>query len=195
MALDDYGRGLLANRLTKIYTRSGDRGQTRLATGERVPKTGTRIEAAGHLDETNCAIGLILCEADVPDDIRAVLTTVQHNLFDIGAELALPGRATTDSDDVASLETELDRLNDALPPLTEFVLPGGPRSAASCHLARSICRRAERALWRLADEADLNPELLKYVNRLSDLLFVVARVLARQDNTDEPLWNRDRKID
>ncbi len=183
----------MANRLTKIYTRSGDCGLTRLATGEQVPKAGTRIEAAGHLDETNSAIGLILCEADIPQSVRAVLTAVQHNLFDIGAELALPGRATTDADDVANLERELDRLNGPLPPLTEFVLPGGPRSAASCHLARSICRRAERALWRLADEAELNPELLKYVNRLSDLLFVVARVLARQNCTDEPLWDRDRE--
>ncbi len=181
----------MANRLTKIYTRSGDRGFTRLATGERVSKTGTRIEAAGHLDETNSAIGLILCEADVPDTVRSILTAVQHKLFDIGAELALPGHAGTDAEDVARLERELDRLNDALPPLTEFVLPGGPRSASSCHLARSICRRAERALWRLAEETELNPELLKYVNRLSDLLFVVARVLARQENTDEPLWNRD----
>lgn len=183
----------MPNRLTKIYTRSGDRGLTRLATGEQVSKTGSRIEAAGHLDETNCAVGLILCEPDVPDNIRAVLTTIQHSLFDIGAELALPGRATTDAEDVTRLERELDALNETLPPLTEFVLPGGPRSAASCHLARSVCRRAERALWRLAEDTELNPELLKYVNRLSDLLFVVARVLARQDSTDEPLWNPDRQ--
>jgi len=183
----------VANRLTKIYTRSGDRGLTRLATGEQVPKAGPRIEAAGHLDETNSAIGLILCEPDVPDSVRATLTAVQNDLFDIGAEVALPGRVTTDADDVARLERELDRLNDALPPLTEFVLPGGPRSAASCHLARAVCRRAERALWRLADDSELNPELLKYINRLSDLLFVVARVLARRDSADEPLWNRDRE--
>ena len=185
----------MANRLTKIYTRSGDRGLTRLATGEQVSKTGTRIETAGHLDETNSAIGMILCESDVPDNVRAVLTAVQHNLFDIGAELALPGHEAIKAEDVATLEQELDALNDALPPLTEFVLPGGPRSAACCHLARSVCRRAERSLWRLADESDLNPELLKYVNRLSDLLFVVARVLARQDSTDEPLWDRDRDSD
>lgn len=182
----------MANRLTKIYTRSGDRGLTRLATGEQVSKSGTRIEAAGNLDETNSAIGMILCEPDVPDNVRTILTGVQHSLFDIGAELALPGHETTGAEDVATLERELDQLNDALPPLTEFVLPGGPRSAACCHLARSVCRRAERSLWRLADDAELNPELLKYVNRLSDLLFVVARVLARQDSTDEPLWNRDR---
>lgn len=178
----------MANRLTKIYTRSGDRGLTRLATGEQVSKTGARIEAAGHLDETNSAIGLVLCETDVPDTVRSILTAVQHDLFDIGAELALPGRATTNADDVARLEAELDRLNDALPPLTEFVLPGGPRSTSSCHLARAVCRRAERALWRLAEETELNPELLKYVNRLSDLLFVIARVLARQIDGTEPLW-------
>lgn len=186
----------MPNRLTKIYTRSGDRGLTRLATGEQVSKTGSRIEAAGHLDETNSAIGMILCEADVPDRVRSILTAVQHNLFDIGAELALPGRATTDAADVARLESELDELNDTLPPLTEFVLPGGPRSASSCHLARAICRRAERGLWRLAaEDTELNPELLKYVNRLSDLLFVVARVLARQSDETEPLWQPDRNVD
>ncbi|NIW23203.1 MAG: cob(I)yrinic acid a,c-diamide adenosyltransferase [Gammaproteobacteria bacterium] len=182
----------MANRLTKIYTRSGDRGLTRLATGEQVSKAGTRIEAAGHLDETNSAIALILCEADVPDNVRSILTSVQHSLFDIGAELALPGHTAMGAEDVTGLEQSLDELNETLPPLTEFVLPGGPRSAASCHLARSVCRRAERSLWRLADDTELNPELLKYVNRLSDLLFVVARVLARQENTDEPLWDRDR---
>lgn len=185
----------MANRLTKIYTRSGDQGLTRLATGEQVSKTGVRIEAAGHLDETNSTIALILCETDVPDNVRSILTAVQHNLFDIGAELALPGRETTNADDVARLESQLDQLNDALPPLTEFVLPGGPRSASSCHLARSVCRRAERALWRLAEETELNSELLKYVNRLSDLLFVIARVLARQADGTEPLWQPARDKD
>lgn len=184
----------MANRLTKIYTRSGDRGLTRLATGEQVSKASARIEANGDLDETNSVIGLILGETDVPDSVRSILTVVQHDLFDIGAELTLPGRTTTDTDDVARLERELDLLNEELPPLTEFILPGGTRAAATCHLARSICRRAERTLWRLAEETELNPELLKYVNRLSDLLFVIARVLSRQENAKEPLWQRDRDI-
>jgi len=183
----------VANRLTKIYTRSGDRGLTRLATGEQVSKASARIAANGDLDETNSVIGLILSETDVPDTVRSILTAVQHDLFDIGAELTLPGHTATDADDIARLERELDRLNDDLPPLTEFVLPGGTRAAATCHLARSICRRAERTLWHLAEEAELNPELLKYVNRLSDLLFVIARVLARQDDSSEPLWQRNRQ--
>ena len=182
----------MAKRLTKIYTRSGDRGLTRLATGEKVAKTGTRIEATGHLDETNSTIGMILSESDIPEHVRSILTDVQHDLFDIGAELALPGHVATSADDVTRLERELDGLNDDLPPLTEFILPGGTRAAATCHLARSVCRRAERELWRLAEEADLNPELLKYVNRLSDLLFVVARVLARHAGGTEPLWQPNR---
>ena len=183
----------MPNRLTKIYTRSGDRGLTRLATGEQIAKTDARIEANGDIDEANSAIGLILSEPDVSDELRSILTAVQHDLFDIGAEIALPGRVTTRKDDVDRLERELDRLNDGLPPLTEFVLPGGTRAGAACHLARSICRRAERTLWRLDAESELNPEMLRYLNRLSDLLFVVARVLARRQDPDEPVWQPDRE--
>jgi len=178
----------LANRLTKIYTRTGDAGLTRLATGEQVPKTSARIAASGDLDETNSAIGVVLSANDVPEPVRQILTRIQHELFELGAELAQPGKVRATDEQVRQLEESLDSLNADLPPLREFVLPGGTRAAAACHLARAICRRAERGIWRLAEEAELNPALLRYVNRLSDLLFVVARVLARQETAEEPLW-------
>jgi cob(I)alamin adenosyltransferase len=182
----------LANRLTKIYTRAGDGGLTRIATGDQVSKTSRRIEAFGDLDETNSTIGLILSNASVPDGIRATLTAAQQVLFDIGAELAVPGQYRTSDPHVATLERELDALNEKLPPLREFVLPGGGPSAAACHLARAVCRRAERSAWRLAEETELNPASLKYLNRLSDLLFVIARVLAREHDASEPLWQPNR---
>ncbi len=185
----------MANRLTKIYTRTGDRGMTRLGSGEAVAKTSARIRACGDLDETNSAIGLVLSTADVPQDVRDVLTVVQQDLFDLGAEIALPERIRVTDTHVARLERQLDDLNAALPPLKEFVLPGGPPSAAACHLARAVCRRAERTAWELAAATDLNPALLKYLNRLSDLLFVIARVLARAADPAEPLWEPGRPID
>ena len=185
----------MANRLTKIYTRTGDSGLTRLATGEQIPKTSARISACGDLDETNSAVGLILSAAGVSDAVRRVLTAVQQDLFDLGAELALPDQQRATETHVQRLEDELDALNASLPPLKEFVLPGGTPAAAACHLARAICRRAERGVWRLAEEVELNPALLRYLNRLSDLLFVIARVLARQESAEEPLWRPDRGSD
>jgi len=183
---------LLANRLTKIYTRTGDHGQTRLADGATVAKTSARIQACGDIDETNCAIGLVLSADPLPDALRSMLTAVQQDLFDLGAELALPDRPRADDAQVERLERALDGLNEHLPPLREFVLPGGSPSAAACHLARAICRRAERSAWRVAEESELNPALLKYLNRLSDLLFVVARVLARETGRDEAMWQPER---
>ena len=180
----------MANRLTKIYTRSGDGGKTRLASGDRVAKYDPRIEASGTVDETNCAIGVVLSERDVPEDIRASLGRIQNELFDLGAELSLPEYAGITAAHVLRLESDLDEFNSKLPPLKEFVLPGGRRAAACCHLARAVCRRAERIAWALADETELNPELLKYLNRLSDLLFVAARVLARLDGGEEVMWKR-----
>jgi cob(I)alamin adenosyltransferase len=182
----------MADRLTKIYTRAGDSGSTRLATGERVAKTSARIAACGDLDETNCAIGMILSTSELPDAVRGVLTAIQQDLFDLGAEFALPGHRRATDAHVEQLERELDTLNAELPPLKEFVLPGGTPAAAACHLARAICRRAERSAWRLAEETELNPALLRYLNRLSDLLFVVSRVLARQGGAGEPLWQPQR---
>jgi cob(I)alamin adenosyltransferase len=185
----------VANRLTKIYTRSGDGGLTRLATGEQVAKTSTRIGVCGDLDETNSAIGLVLCATGVPGSVHRTLSDVQQDLFDLGAELALPSQRRATEEHVQRLEKELDQLNATLPPLKEFVLPGGTPAAAACHLARAICRRTERSAWRLAEETELSPFLLRYLNRLSDLLFVIARVLARQDSPDEPLWQPDRGTD
>jgi cob(I)alamin adenosyltransferase len=183
----------MGNRLTKIYTRSGDSGLTGLANGERVLKSALRIEACGTVDEANCAIGLILSEPELVDSIHATLTKIQHELFDIGGELALPGHSAIRAEHIVWLETELDRLNASLPALRDFVLPGGNRASAACHLARAICRRAERRAWQLAQEAELNPDLLRYLNRLSDLLFVIARTIARTSNAAETTWEASHK--
>jgi cob(I)alamin adenosyltransferase len=180
----------MGHRLSKIYTRTGDDGTTGLGDGERVDKCDERVEAFGTVDETNSALGLVLAEPDAPAPIRACLTRIQHELFEIGGELSLPGYRKITLEHVANLERDLDRFNAELPPLKEFVLPGGSRAAAVCHLARTICRRAERRAWAAAKVADVNPELLRYLNRLSDLLFVMARVLARQNGGQETLWQR-----
>jgi len=183
----------MANRLTKIYTRSGDEGLTGLANGERVAKSDSRIEAFGAVDETNSALGLVLSDATLPADIRSSLTRVQDELFDLGAELALPGYTSVGPDHVLRLETDLDQFNETLPPLKDFILPGGTPAAAACHLARSVCRRAERRAWKFSEGEGVNPELLKYLNRLSDLLFVAARILARQGGATEVLWKSGRR--
>ncbi len=180
----------MGHRLSKIYTRTGDDGTTGLANGERIAKTDARVEAFGNVDETNSALGMLLAEPDLPPTLAAALTRIQHELFEIGAELSLPGYVQITAAHVKALEDDLDRMNDELPPLKEFVLPGGNRAAAACHLARTICRRAERTAWAANELAQLNPELLRYLNRLSDLLFVAARVLARQNGGQEALWRR-----
>jgi cob(I)alamin adenosyltransferase len=185
----------VANRLSKIYTRAGDSGMTRLATGEAVPKTSARIRACGDLDETNSAIGIVLSSSDLPHAVRDALTAIQQDLFDLGAEIALPDRPRASDAHIDRLERQLDAFNAELPPLKEFVLPGGPVNAATCHLARAVCRRAERSAWQLAEETDVNPALLRYLNRLSDLLFVIARVLARAADPTEPLWQPGRAIE
>lgn len=185
----------MANRLTKIYTRAGDRGMTRLASGEAVAKTSPRIRSCGDLDETNSAIGVVLSATDVPAAVREALTAVQQDLFDLGAEVALPDRPRASDAHIERLERQLDAFNAELPPLQEFVLPGGPPGAAACHLARAVCRRAERTIWELAESTDVNPALPKYLNRLSDLLFVIARVLARAADPVEPLWEPRRSVD
>jgi cob(I)alamin adenosyltransferase len=179
----------MGNRLTKIYTRTGDQGSTGLGDGSRVPKDGPRIEAFGAIDETNSAIGVLLAAA-LPDDVRVTLTQVQHDLFDLGGELAIPGTNMIKPEHVARLEAELDAYNEPLPPLKEFILPGGGPATAACHLARSICRRAERRTWTLAGADHVAPDALKYLNRLSDLLFVLARVLARHEGVGDVLWRR-----
>jgi len=182
----------MGHRLSKIYTRTGDKGTTGLGDGTRVNKEHARVEAYGTVDEANSAIGVVLAVRDLPQDITSCLLAVQHDLFDLGSELCMPGyRAITD-EHITRLEQTLDRLNEHLPPLKEFILPGGGPAAAACHLARTIARRAERRVWALARLEPLAGEVPRYLNRLSDLLFVVARVLARHEHGSEVLWNRDR---
>ncbi len=182
----------MGHRLSKIYTRTGDEGSTGLGDGSRVPKDSLRVEAYGTVDETNSAIGLVLAAAGLPDEIRRCLTAIQHDLFDLGAELCIPGHRVIGAAQIERLETQLDALNDALPPLKEFILPGGGPAAAACHLARTICRRAERRGWSLAREEAVAAEALIYLNRLSDFLFVAARVLARHESGSETFWRGTR---
>jgi cob(I)alamin adenosyltransferase len=183
----------LGNRLSKIYTRTGDDGTTGLGDGSRVPKDDPRVEAYGCVDETNSAIGLVIAVPGIPADIRDLLMGVQHELFDLGGELCIPGHRAIQPEHVLALEDALDRLNTRLPPLKEFILPGGGPAAAACHLARATCRRAERRAWTLARAQTVAPEPLQYLNRLSDLLFVIARVLARHESGSEVLWKHERR--
>lgn len=187
----------MGNRLSKIYTRTGDDGTTGLGDGTRVAKDSARVAAYGTVDEANSAIGMVLASDAVnrhdADDIRALLTTVQHQLFDLGGELCIPGHAAIFDADIEALERELDRHNAPLPPLKDFILPGGGEAAARCHLARTIVRRAERETVTLARHDAVRPEAIRYLNRLSDLLFVLARVLARASGHGEVLWNHDRR--
>jgi len=182
----------MGKRLSKIYTRTGDDGTTGLGDGSRVAKDSLRVDAFGTVDEANSAIGVVLAADTVPQGIRALLTEIQHDLFELGGELCIPGHSAITDDFITRLETELDALNEDLPALQEFILPGGGQAAAACHLARTIVRRAERITTKLANTEPVRPEALKYLNRLSDLLFVVARVLARAESGQEVLWNRTR---
>lgn len=180
----------VGHRLSKIYTRTGDDGTTGLADGARVAKTDPRVEAFGDVDETNSVLGLLLAEPSLPPAIRESITRIQHELFEIGSELALPGCAKIAAEHVQRLEQELDAFNAELPPLKEFILPGGNRAAAVCHLARTVCRRAERRAWAATAAHALSADTLRYLNRLSDLLFVIGRRLARLDGGQEVLWKR-----
>jgi cob(I)alamin adenosyltransferase len=182
----------MGKRLSKIYTRTGDDGTTGLGDGSRVPKDSLRVAAYGTVDEANSAIGVVLANDSVPENIRGALTEVQHDLFELGGELCIPGHSAITEDFITRLENELDALNEDLPALKEFILPGGGPAAAACHLARTIVRRAERVTASLAGAETVRPEVLHYLNRLSDLLFVVARVLARAESGQEVLWNRER---
>jgi len=177
----------MGNRLSKIYTRTGDKGSTGLGDGSRVDKDHLRVETYGTVDELNSVIGLVLA-ADFDGPVRDCLTRTQHELFDLGGELCMPGQTLIPESYVEQLETDLDRFNAALPPLKDFILPGGSEAAARCHLARTVCRRAERLMVSLAKLEDINDISLRYLNRLSDLLFVTARVLARAGGNSEVLW-------
>jgi len=182
----------MGHRLSRIYTRTGDDGTTGLGDGTRVSKDSARVAAYGTVDELNSAIGLVLAEA-VPDSVAAVLTQAQHTLFDLGGELCIPGSALIADADITTLETQLDAHNADLPPLKDFILPGGGRAASQCHLARTICRRAERETVTLSHHDAVRPEAIRYLNRLSDLLFVLARVLARASGQGEVLWRHERR--
>jgi cob(I)alamin adenosyltransferase len=182
----------MGNRLTRIYTRTGDDGSTGLGSGERVPKSSPRVEAYGTVDDLNCAIGVLLGVGDLPAEARATLGDIQHRLFDLGGELAVPGRVVISDAHVAQLEEWLDHFNANLPPLKDFLLPGGRPGTAACHLARAVARRAERRCWSLAEIETVNPAALKYLNRLSDLLFVLARVIGRHEGGEEVIWQPRR---
>ena len=182
----------MGHRLSKIYTRTGDDGTTGLGDGSRVDKDSLRVEAYGTVDEANSAIGMLLSFDSVPDDIRACLTEVQHDLFELGGELCIPGHSAIQPSFVERLENDLDGFNADLPPLKDFILPGGGAAAAACHLARTIVRRAERRVSSLRKDEAIRDEPLRYLNRLSDLLFVIARRLARQESGQEVLWDRQR---
>jgi cob(I)alamin adenosyltransferase len=182
----------MGNRLSKIYTRTGDDGTTGLGDGSRVRKDSLRVEAYGTVDELNSAIGVLLAVPDLAEGVEACLIEVQHQLFDMGGELCIPGHTAIKAGHVTQLESALDGFNDTLPPLKEFILPGGGPGAAACHLARAIARRAERRVWTLAASEAVSPEVTNYLNRLSDLLFVMARVLARHEHGTEVLWRHDR---
>jgi len=182
----------MGNRLSKIYTRTGDDGSTGLGDGSRVPKDDARVEAYGTVDECNSTIGVVLAVAGLPPAVQEVLTGVQHDLFDLGGELCIPGHRAITEAHVTRLEEVLDGFNAGLPALQEFILPGGGPAAAACHVARTVCRRAERRVWTLARQDEVGALPLKYLNRLSDLLFVLARVLARHEHGSEVLWRRNR---
>ena len=182
----------MGNRLSKIVTRTGDDGTTGLADGTRVPKDSARVEAGGSVDELNSAIGVLLASEGLPAAMSTQLLGIQHDLFDLGGELAIPGSVMIRAAQVEGLEALVEEWNAGLPPLREFVLPGGGAAAAACHLARAICRRAERRCWALTRSEPLGPHALHYLNRLSDLLFVCARVLARQAQGSEVMWRRER---
>jgi len=183
----------MGNRLSKIYTRTGDDGSTGLGDGSRVAKDSLRVGAYGTVDELNSTIGMVLASDGVADDVREALTQVQHDLFDLGGELCIPGMAMVHDADIERLEQVLDAFNDPLPPLKDFILPGGGMAASCCHLARTVCRRAEREVIALGREEEIRPQAQRYLNRLSDLLFVVCRVLARASGHGEVLWNHERR--
>ena len=182
----------MGNRLSRIYTRTGDDGSTGLGDGSRIDKDSLRVEAIGTVDELNSAIGMLLCQP-LNEPLQSTLVDIQHTLFDVGGELCIPGTAVITADSVVTLEQRLDALNVDLQPLKEFILPGGSSAAAACHLARAICRRCERRIHSLSKAESVNPVTLQYLNRLSDLLFVMARHLNKIADRPDVLWQHDRK--
>ncbi|HEY8608761.1 MAG TPA: cob(I)yrinic acid a,c-diamide adenosyltransferase [Noviherbaspirillum sp.] len=184
----------MGNRLSKIATRTGDNGSTGLGDGSRVPKDSLRVHAMGDVDELNSHIGLLLCET-LPPDLREELVSIQHDLFDLGGELCIPGYQLITDAHVARLDGLLEKYNADLPPLKDFILPAGARSAALAHVCRTICRRAERAIVSLGNSEAIHDNPRRYTNRLSDLMFVLSRVLNRYAGGGDVLWEKDRKRD
>ena len=182
----------MGNRLTKLYTKTGDDGTTGLGDGSRTTKDSARIEAVGTIDELNSWIGLLLAELPEDEPLIEPLTEIQHRLFDLGGELAVPGFQLIQSQMVTNLEVLCDQLNEELPPLKEFILPGGSTSAGLCHMARAVARRAERVIVTLSKDESIGDDLKRYINRLSDVLFVMARQLARRDGGQEVFWKSKR---
>jgi len=177
----------MGHRISKVYTCTGDDGSTGLGGGERITKDHPRIETIGEIDELNCAIGLMLSD-EVNQHIQEIFTDIQHRLFDLGGELSMPDKEFIHAEMTQKIEHTIDELNATLPALKEFILPQGDGATAHCHLARAICRRAERRLVSLSQQEKINQHSLMYLNRLSDLLFVTARILAREASAEESLW-------
>jgi cob(I)alamin adenosyltransferase len=182
----------MGNRLSKIATRTGDNGTTGLGDGSRTGKDSLRVHAMGDVDELNSHVGLLLCE-DLPDALREELVSIQHDLFDMGGELCIPGYTMITEVQVARLDALLAKYNADLPPLKDFILPAGSRAAAQSHVCRTVCRRAERAIVTLGNAEKINDNPRQYMNRLSDLLFVLSRVLNRYAGGSDVLWEKDRK--
>ncbi|MDK9725629.1 MAG: cob(I)yrinic acid a,c-diamide adenosyltransferase [Sterolibacteriaceae bacterium MAG5] len=181
----------MGHRLSKIYTRTGDAGTTGLGDGSRTGKDSARIAAMGDVDEVNSLLGVLLCEP-LPDEVRELLIGIQHDLFDLGGELSVPGASFLKAGQPERLELAIDRYNGELAPLKEFILPGGTRAAALTHQARTVCRRAERAVVALAQDAAVSDAARQYLNRLSDLLFVLARWLNKAAGSGDVLWQKGR---
>lgn len=181
----------MGNRLTQIYTRTGDDGTTGLGDGSRVSKDHLRVETMGDVDEVNSLLGVLLCDA-LPAHTVTLLTHIQHDLFDLGAEICIPGHRVVPEARAGELEKEIDKMNEHLPPLKNFILPGGSRAAGLCHHARTVCRRAERRLVALSRAEPMAPAVHLYLNRLSDLLFVLARHLNRHAGVADVLWQPNR---
>lgn len=178
-------------RLSKIYTRTGDKGTTGMADGNRIDKDSLRVAAMGDIDELNSVLGMVLAKCE-PGIVAETLLTVQHDLFNLGGQLSMPEYEMVTEERVQWLETTLDKMNEDLVPLEEFILPGGGEAAATCHLARAVCRRAERTLVALSREYDFSATVKSYINRLSDLLFVASRVLSKEAGEAEVYWQSER---
>jgi cob(I)alamin adenosyltransferase len=181
----------MAHRLSKITTRTGDRGETGLGDGSRVRKSSPRVRALGDVDELNSAIGLLAAE-EPPADVAQALTEIQHDLFDLGGELSIPGHSMLGDAQIERLEARIEAWNGELEPLKEFILPGGTRAAAAAHLARTICRRAERSLVEVNEKEKVSEAALRYLNRLSDLLFIAGRRLNRAAGRGDVQWRHQR---